>query len=218
VTPSSPFTAFSAALRARHHRHSGAVPTLRATVLLVPRPRDTAWHVHTAATHVNIAPRITLTMAAMSMTQHVTPPPSTAATAPVVLARLRHSTSTVRVREAMTLVQHTHARGVRVEPGGAPAALTPAPIPNAGTRSLRAPEAVIAAPPPTSLIVARPTPCATAPTAVTESTSARFEPRNGTAPSAPPSAPTIDFEQITDSVLGAIDRRLIAHRERYGGM
>jgi hypothetical protein len=136
-----------------------------------------------------------------------------------VLARLRHSTSTVRVREAMTLVQHTHARGVRVEPGGAPAASTPAPIPNAGTRSLRAPDAMSAAPPPTSLVVARPIPSTTAPTAVTESTSARFEPRNGAATSsAPPSASTIDVEQITDSVLGAIDRRLIAHRERYGGM
>jgi hypothetical protein len=41
-------------------------------------------------------------------------------------------------------------------------------------------------------------------------------PAPGRSTAAPPGAPPLDIERIADSVLGALDRRLIAHRERYG--
>jgi hypothetical protein len=193
------------------------VPALEALVLLVPRSRDAAWHLHVAGTRVNVAQRIALTEAPPAA-ERAPVAASVAATATVVLARFRHSTSTVRVREALTLVQHTHTRGIRVEPGAGPAAAAP------GAMQLLAPPPAAAAipapvaPPPPPLVVARPGPSAPEPPTLDAREPARAGRRDRAAPPALGSAPSIDVERITDSVLGALDRRLIAHRERYGSI
>jgi hypothetical protein len=219
MRPLGPFDGFAAAVRARQGQRAAAVPALKAAVLLVPRARDAAWHLHVAETRVNVAPRIALTVVAAPAAERTPGPAPVAATAPVVLARLRHSTSTARVTEALTLVRHASTRGVRVEPGASPAA---APIPSvqplaqapAAAATMPAP----AAPPPPPLVVARPVLSAPGLPALAAMEPARDGRRNGAAPAVPGTTPTIDVERITDSVLGALDRRLIAHRERYGSI
>ena len=121
--------------------------------------------------------------------------------------------------EALALVRRASTRGVRVEPGASPAAAPiPAVQPLAPAPAAAATMPASAAPPPPPLVVARPVPSSPGPPALGAMEPARDGRRNGAAPPAPGAAPSIDVERITDSVLGALDRRLIAHRERYGSI
>jgi hypothetical protein len=204
-------------MRARHHRRARALPPLDTVVLLMPRARDAAWHLHVAHSQVDVTPHIGVTIVAERATARSAVPAIT----PVASVRMHHSTSTVRIEAARTLVEHAHTRAVRVEPGRAPVAAlssTPAQITGRPQLTTSTPVPSLQDDPP--LVVVRPTPSSPdpPPTVLAAPEPVRSARRDSDTPSAPAPAPSIDVERITDSVLSALDRRVIAHRERYGSI
>lgn len=214
-----PFDGFAASLRARHRRRGGAVPALEATVHVVSHVHNTAWHLHLASTPVNVSTPMVSTMAVPRADHHARPGRTARAIEPVGSPPPHPATGTRRVRESLSLVHHTTTRGLRVEPGAAPVPMvSSAPRRVDLPPSLAGQSPIVTTPPRPPLVVVR----AARPVAEPVSrSSAAPEPTRSTqrVDGAPPAAdppPSIDLERITDSVLGALDRRLIAHRERYG--
>jgi hypothetical protein len=201
---------FAAAVARRYGDVPIAAPLADMIVRLNPRPP--AGRISSFETHVQIAPRVTVTYRPASMCRVLEPArPHQSPEPPAIVQRLAH-------------------RQRRLEPDAppGPADLQPARTPSAGSLGIPAAPAptvehAAARPRPVPMIVCRrggATPAATALTSQQDASSPQTFERHaskGTHADARRSgkAPTgIDLEQITEKVVRAIDKRIVAYRER----
>jgi hypothetical protein len=211
-------------------RHTGRHALGSAAEMILQR-LQTAVHMYTAAYHtdVHVAPRLALTL-------HIRPHPSvvvaTSASRPaagigqqieaqVVRHQLTRQLERIQIEQ---LVRRLATRAERVEPEsqavvrrGSQLDATPATPPNR-----RAPATTIAAERPVTLIVRR----ATRPMIAAQEAPEQA-PQRPPRPDRPPTtngaqpmidAGTIDLNRVTEQVIQAIDRRIIARRERLGSI
>jgi hypothetical protein len=209
--------AFAAGLRARHRRRVGRVPALPAVALVLPRAPAPVWHVHAGGPRLHVAPSIAVTIA--SPPPSPAPPRAAPALTPALAAPTRREITTRRVHEASMVVERIRSRGVRIE-AGAPRPVPPSVAPASLAAPAAPPVALAPSPSPVALVLAARYPATVGPDprAVVAAGDHADGPALDATRSAPPPAtvPTLDVERITDSVIGALDRRLIAHRERFG--
>jgi hypothetical protein len=220
---------FAGALLRRYGLRPGSVAPVQAT-LLHAGAQSTHWRVHLhllqQRTEVRVAPQLTLVLAPSPSAggvirgePHHVRDGAHAFAAPVETVAVRRTLSerelrvveTRAAREAVTVVQRVLARATRLD-------ASPAAVPGRTTAAY--------APPRVDLVLARRPVPAAAPDLEVQAAVARAAAdaataavpgavRSGTAISAPLTA-EVDVERLTDSVLEAIDSRVVARRERLG--
>jgi hypothetical protein len=205
--------------------------TLGSTTEMILQRLQTAVHLHTVAyrTDVHLAPRLALTL-------HFRPHPSVVAAtsasrptagigeqieAQVVRHQLTRQVERIQIEQ---LVRRLATRAERVEPGSQAGAMRGAQVERiqAATSERREPATTIGAERSVTLIVRRAARPASADQDAPEQAPHRSprDDRPQTTNGAQPliDAGMIDLNRVTEQVIQAIDRRIIARRERLGSI